>query len=195
MLDAAVVGGGHWYSGLVTSLTVLGWAVAVASLGFASFTCRVAGRNAASHSMGSMAVIIAVLLFDDLLQLHSTVVPRLLGGPKWTLILLEGVAVLLWLGRWNGEIVRTRWELLVAAGVGFATSLAVDWFPLADGRSSLLAEDGAKVLAVLALATWAVSSAADLIRSMAGGAADAGHSTPASVDRRERHGGHRDVVV
>ena len=82
---------------------------------------------------------------------------------------------------WRREILRTRWELLSATAVGFGTSLLVDRFPLTDARLSLIAEDGAKALGVLALATWSVSTATDLIRSgaKAPAASGVGAETPA----------------
>ena len=165
LLDPSVVGGGLWYAGLVTSLTVLGWSVATVSLGFAAFACRVSGRTSASHATGAVAFIVGVLLLDDLFQLHTAVGPQLFGGSKWALVSLEGAALAAWAVAWRREITRTRWELLVASAIGFAGSLGVDRFPLADDRWSLIVEDGAKVLGVLALATWSVSTAADLIRS------------------------------
>jgi hypothetical protein len=179
-------------------MTVFGWTVTTVSLNLAAYACRVSGRRNASRAMGSMALIVAVLLLDDLLQLHSAVVPQLVGGSKWTLILAEAFAVAVWVGRWNGEILRTRWELLVAASIGFATSLGLDRFPLSSARWSLVAEDGAKVLAVLALATWAVSTATDLIRSLAQAGTivdNVGGSIRGRHGRRELHGSHRDVVA
>ncbi len=119
-----------------------------------------------------IGAITTLLLLDDLLQLHSVVFPRYIGGSKWVLIALEATGVLLWVARWSDEIVRTRWELLVAAGCGFASSLVVDRFGLGPGRWSLVLEDGAKALGVLAVATWAVSSALDLMRSLVDARAD-----------------------
>ncbi len=165
-LDASVVGGGHWYAGLVTSLAVMGWTVSAVALGFAALACRISGRRNASMATGLFGLIVAVLLFDDLFLLHSAVVPKVLGGSKWFLVALEAAAVAAWAVRWRAEIIRTRWELLLAATAGFAASLVFDRFPLGADQWALLAEDGAKVLGIVALATWAVSTAADLIGSL-----------------------------
>ena len=165
MLDASVVGGGHWYAGLVTSLAVMSWTVATVALGFAALACRVSGRVNASKATGSIAVIVAVLLFDDLFLLHSDVVPMVFGGSKWWLVCVEAVAIVGWAIRWRSEVLRTRWELLAAAAVGLGASVLFDRHAVRGEDWSLIAEDGAKVLGVLALATWAVSTAADLIRA------------------------------
>lgn len=165
-LDAAVVGGGHWYAGLVTSLAVMGWTVAAVALGFSALACRRSGRENAARATGSIGMIVALLLFDDLFQLHTAVVPKVIGGSKWWLIILEALAILVWSVRWKTEIARTRWELLVAAAVGFGASLLFDKFPVGGEEWMLVSEDGAKVLGVVALATWAVSTAADLIGSL-----------------------------
>lgn len=113
-----------------------------------------------------MGLIIALLLFDDLFLLHTAVVPKVIGGSKWWLIIAEAVSILYWIVRWKAEIIRTRWELLVAAALGLAASLAFDKFPIGGEDWALVAEDGAKVLGIVALATWAVSTAADLIGSL-----------------------------
>ncbi len=165
-LDASVVGGGLWYAGLVTSLAVMGWTVAAVALGFSALACQRSGRFNAAKATGSIGLIVALLLFDDLFLLHTAVVPKVIGGSKWLLVVVEAVAITVWTIRWKAEIVRTRWELLVAAAVGFAGSLVFDRYPIDAEGWALIAEDGAKVLGIVALATWAVSTAADLIGSM-----------------------------
>lgn len=165
LLDASVVGGGHWYSGLVTSLAVLGWTTAAVCTGCAGYASHCSSRFAAARTFGLGAGLMALLLLDDLFQLHSSVVPRAIGGGKLGLLAFEAAALVLWLATSWREISRTRWELLLAAGCGFAASVILDLFPVGDARLALILEDGGKILGVLALATWSVSSAADLIAS------------------------------
>ena len=166
LLDASVVGGGHWYGGMVTSFIVLGWAVAAVSMIGAGYASVKSGRQRAAVTLLSGSAIVMLLLFDDLLQLHTTVIPGLFGGSKWVLIGIEAALTAGWIVAGLPELRRTRWELLVAAGVGFASSILLDQWVLFRDQWALVAEDGAKALGVLALATWAFSTAGDLISSM-----------------------------
>ena len=198
LLDASTVGGGRWYGGLVTSLGVFGWTVAAVSLLGTAHASRLSGRTGAGDAFGSFGLIVLLLLFDDLFQLHSAVVPAVVGGPKSGLMAVEFVVVAAWTIRYRGEISRTRWEMLVAAAVGFGWSLGFDRFPLASDRWALIVEDGGKMLGVLALATWAVSTAMDLIGSLVavdGTQREGTASTSGRIRRREPHGGHQDVVA
>lgn len=164
-LDASVVGGGHWYAGLVTSVGVVIWTVAATSAFGAAYVSWLVRRAGASVAMTVGGGIISLLMLDDLFQLHTAVVPVFTGLPKIALIAAEGLAVVGWLILCRREVLRTRWELLGAAGVGFATSLAVDQGIDLGRTGALLIEDGAKLLGVLALAAWSVSTATDLARS------------------------------
>jgi hypothetical protein len=76
-----------------------------------------------------------------------------------------------WLVSAQAEILRTRWELLAAASFAFAISLGTEvlWIS-ADTGIKVIIEDGAKFMGVLALASWSISSASDLIRSVVVGA-------------------------
>lgn len=167
LLDPSVVGGGRWYGGLVTSIGVVVWTVASVAAFGAGYVSWLVGRVGACVTMVSSSAIIALLLFDDLFLLHTAVVPALTGLPKLGLVIFEAMAVVVWGATCRKEISRTRWELLVAAGFGFALSLVFDQ-TLPASVQALLLEDGAKLLGVLALAAWAVSTAADLTRSMVG---------------------------
>ena len=164
LLDRALVSGGKWYSGMVTSLVVVAWTTAAVSAFGAAFTSRVAGRGVAASAFASAGAIITLLMLDDLYQLHSSVVGPESGLPKQALMIVEGGAVIVWFVIHRTEIVRTRWELLVAAQVGFAVSLVVDTFTT-PSTLNLVVEDGGKLLGVFALAMWAISTAGDLIVS------------------------------
>lgn len=165
LLDASVVGGGHWYSGFVTSLGVVIWTMAATSAFGAGYVSHVAGRPRATTMLGVGGLIISALLFDDLYLLHSNLIPKVTGLPKMATLAAEALAVLGWIAACRSEIARTRWELLAASALGFAGSVATDQAWTSGGTQSLMIEDGAKLLGTLALAAWSVSTAADLVRS------------------------------
>lgn len=164
LLDRAVIGGGNWYSGMVTSLVVVVWTTAAVSAFGAAYSSHIANRRAATRAFASAGAIVSLLLLDDLFLLHSVVMPRLLGVPKLALMTVEAGAVVAWWTVCRAEIVRTRWELLVAALAGFAVSVVVDSL-VTPSSLSLVIEDGGKLLGALALAMWSVSAAADLVAS------------------------------
>lgn len=166
LLDASVVGGGHWYSGLITSIGVVIWTVAATALFGAGYLTRLGNRPQASRMLVLAGTLTAALLFDDLLMLHSDLLPRLTGLSKMVIVGCEGVATGAWVLRWRAEISRTRWELLVASAFGFAGSVITDATLAGGSDLNLLVEDGAKFLGVLALCAWSISTASDLVKSL-----------------------------
>lgn len=169
LLDQTDVNGGRWFDGMVTSLGILAWTAAGCACVAAGYASRVAGRTAARRTLLSGGVIIGFLMLDDLFQLHSNVLPRYIGGSKLTFVALEALAILLWAGASLTELRRTRYELLLAAAAGLGGSVVIDVvnvFSL-ERLPRLILEDGAKFLGLLALALWATSTAADVIRSIA----------------------------
>jgi hypothetical protein len=169
LIDPTRLDGTAWYYGLVKSVGVLAWSVAVCGAVATAFVAGVAGRSAAVRAFRGGALVFAVLLATDLFGLHNAVFPGVLGVDKRAVVVGYGVLAGLWVvGSWS-ELRRTRWELLVATAVGLGLSALVDG--LVEGPESglrLLAEDGAKFLGVLALAAWSVMTARDVIRSVVG---------------------------
>lgn len=166
LLDPSAVGGRPWYVGLVTSLGVLGWAAAVGGCAVTSFVARHAGRDSAADAFRTASFLWLLLLLDDLFLLHSSLFPQLFGVSKSAVLVAELILAVLWVVQFGREIIRTRWLLLIAAAGAFAWSLGVDTVvaPL-DGRG-LLWEDGPKLLGIIALATWSVVTATDILRSI-----------------------------
>ena len=108
---------------------------------------------------------VALLTLDDLLQLHASVFPKVFGLPKGAVLFVYGLGVAIWALTHAVEIVRTRWGLLFAAGVGMSLSIAVD--QLSTGQDwALLAEDGAKFLGILAWAAYFTLTARDIALSV-----------------------------
>ncbi len=165
-LDAGAVAGGRWYAGLVSSLGVLAWTVAVTGAAGTAYVAHLGGRIRAAVAFRSAAIVFALFLFDDLFQFHVELLPKLTGIPKvgWLAALL--VVASLWLIPALPELARTRWELLLAAAAGLGVSLSVDVLVGQGGDWYPMFEDGPKFLGVVALATWSVVSAADIVRSV-----------------------------
>lgn len=165
-LDATSVAGVRWYAGLLSSLGVLGWTVAVSGCAATAYVARLGGRTGAARTFGTAVPLFSVHLLDDLFAFHADLLPRATGVPKvvWVAVLVGASG--LWFVASSREVLRTRWGLLIAAGTGLASSVVIDALVGSGGRWYLLAEDGPKFLGVLALAAWAVTSAADVIRSV-----------------------------
>ncbi len=175
-LDATAVNGSAWYAGSVTSLGILMWTIAVCGCLATSYVTHLGGRAKAAEAFRSAALVFGVLLLDDLFLLHSNLLPSVTGLPKVTFLGVEAVLAAMWLIPALPELARTRWELLVAATLGFAISLGTDTFFDGRGTGWLLAEDGAKFLGIVALATWSVMTAADVMRSVVPSALDSTHN-------------------
>ncbi len=168
LLDKASDGAIPWYTGFVSSLGILLWVMTVCACSATAFVAYHGSRTAATKAFRGAAIFFGVLLLDDLFLLHSDVIPRLIPLSKHAIISIEAGLGMLWLVPAWSEIRRTRWEILASAGVGFGTSILVDILLEEAGSSTLVLvlEDGAKFLGGVALATWAIVTAADVIRSV-----------------------------
>ena len=170
-MDATFLGGRAWYVGMVAALGILAWSVSVCGCVAASFVSQLGGRARAASAFRGGALLFALLLLDDLFLFHSGLLPNTLGVPKLLVLGAYAALAAAWVVTAQAEILRTRWELLGAATVAFAVSLVTEaLWAAADTGIKVIIEDGAKFMGVLALATWSVSSASDLIRSVVVGA-------------------------
>lgn len=168
VLDKASEGGIAWYTGLVSSLGILLWVMTVCACAATAFVAFHGERAAATKAFRGAAIFFGLLLLDDLFLFHSDVIPSLIPVSKNGVLAGEVVLGLMWLVPAWPEVRRTRWEMLASASVGFAVSIAVDVSLDRPGSGTLVLvlEDGAKFLGGVALATWAIVTAADVIRSV-----------------------------
>ncbi len=164
VLDPTYALGGAWYIGAVSQLGVLGWAVSVTTAMFCAWWCRMAGRPRVAGFLACGGGVSALLLFDDLFGFHSVVGSIGLGKP--VALALTVCPVFAWLVGFRDEIVRTRWIILSASLLASLISVLVDTTIAPSGRLGLLVEDGSKFLGILAWATWFVTTAADISRSV-----------------------------
>jgi hypothetical protein len=156
LLDPVATADLPWYTGLVSNVGVLTWCVAATAAAMTALATQVAGRAGATRLFAGGAVVSVVLLLDDLLLFHSSL-PDVLPFPKVGFMLGLGALVVAWVTLNRAEVLRTRYHLLVAAGVALAASVAID--SLRDPSVvALVAEDGAKLLGILAWATYFVAT-------------------------------------
>ena len=163
-LDAAFVSGQPWYTGLLSSLGVLGWTAATVAALFGGWVAAQTGRASAARFLRSGAAVTVLLLADDLLQLHADLM-RFTGLPKGVRQILVVLPAGVWLVRYAGEIARTRWGIVVGALGCFGLSLLLDAAAADTSRLGLFAEDSAKLLGVLAWAQYMVLTSVDITRS------------------------------
>ena len=164
-LDPATVAGAPWYSGVMSSIGILGWTVAVVAGAGGAWVAHQTERPTAAEFLGAGAIASAMLLADDLLLLHSNVIPQVTGAPELVAIGLVVAPAAVWVGHWRREVLRTRWLILAAALLGSTGSVLVDSLWSSTRATALLAEDGAKFLGIVAWATYFVTTAADITRS------------------------------
>lgn len=169
LLDPNNVAGIPWYTGLVSNLGILGWTTATVTAVFGAWIAHYGNRPAAARMLLHGAVLSAVLLFDDLLQLHVILKPAL-GIPKIA-VYIAYLAIAGWwvVSQWR-ELRRTRAELLVAAGAAFAISIGLDQVaaivPWLTASQRLLGEDAAKFLGVLAWAQFFTLTTSSIVTSI-----------------------------
>lgn len=165
--DSGSLGVVPWYDGLVSNVGVLLWAITVCACAITAFVAHHGGRGGACDVFRGAAVFFGFLLLDDLFLIHTHIIPHLVPIHRHNVMLAEGVLGLMWLIPSWPEVQRTRWHMLVAAGLALGTSIAVDIFIETEetGVAVLIMEDGSKFFGGAALATWATVTAADVIRS------------------------------
>lgn len=164
MLDPTFYGHLPWYAGLVSNLGVLGWTASTVVAGAGAWMAAAGDRPGARQYLGGAALFSALLLLDDLFQLH-VVVTHQLGlskAPFYGLYLLMGSW---WLAANWREAGRTRWPLLAAAGLALSASMAIDQGVPASPLA-LLAEDSSKFLGIVAWCLYFCLTAADISRSV-----------------------------
>lgn len=169
LLDPNNVAGIPWYTGLVSSLGILGWTTATVTALFGAWIAHYGNRPAAARMLLHGATLSAVLLFDDLLQLHVILKPAL-GIPKLAVYVAYLAIAGWWVASQWRELRRTRSELLVAAGTAFAVSIGLDQVatlvPWLSAGQLLLVEDAAKFLGVLAWAQFFTLTSGSIVTSI-----------------------------
>jgi hypothetical protein len=167
LFDPSHVAGLPWFAGLVSNLGILAWTVAVAAAGAGTWICGLGGRASARRFLLAGALVSTLFLAEDLLQLHSSVVPDLTGLPKGVVEGISALVALRWTSQYRAEIRRTHWYLLAASIGALGCSIVVDvLIAPVPGELAQVVEDGAKLLGVLAWSTYFVHTAGSICRSV-----------------------------
>ncbi len=140
--DPTAIAGVPWWTGAISRLTNLAWAVAATASLMAS---QVAPRSR-RWPLLLLGVLSAALAIDDTMLVHEAVLPRL-GFPEGLLLVLYALTGLVLAGFW----LRTSWRSEVqlaffTGGAMLALSVVVDVL----SKELYLLEDGAKLVGVLA---------------------------------------------
>ncbi len=165
LLDPSYANGTPWYTGLVSNLGILAWTTATVAAASGAWVSWLGGRLGAAAMLRGGAVLSTLLLLDDLFQFHS-VIPNRLGLPKASFYAMYLGLTWWWIVSERVELRRTNNKILIAAGAAFAASIGIDQFGLGSRDVSLVLEDAAKFLGVLAWAMYFIITARDITRSI-----------------------------
>ena len=161
--DPAAVAGDPFYVGFASNVGVLGWwTAASASLVAVALLWR--DRRADAFPLLAAAALTIVLALDDLFMLHESALPAV-GVPQVTLYVFYALASVFLVVRWRSFLARTEWPLLAVAVFLLGCSVGIDVLNEARGAEQPLIEDGTKLLAIMAWATYFVRTSIRLIRS------------------------------
>ncbi|HEC09413.1 MAG TPA: hypothetical protein ENI86_07585 [Acidimicrobiales bacterium] len=164
-LDPSALAGAHWYAGLLSNLGILAWTTAVVSALWGGWVAGRTGRPGAARFLLDGALVTVLMLVDDLLRLHSGVLPSLFGVSKAVAMLMVVAPTVAWAVHFGSEVLRTRWLVLISSLSALAFSVVADRFINRGTATGILLEDGAKLLGVVAFALYFVLTSMDITRS------------------------------
>jgi len=153
--DPTAVAEVPWWTGVLSRLTNLCWAVA-ATVNLVAARASVPSRRQPLLLLGVLSAAFAI---DDAMLVHETVMPNL-GVPEEFVLATYALAGLVLVRSWSGSWSWWRTQVGAAFFTGaamLAVSVAADAF---GATALLLLEDGAKLIGVLAwcfCGVWAYS--------------------------------------
>ena len=179
VLDPAFLAGQPWYSGSISNLGILVWAMGVAFAMAGAWVARRIGRVSAAKFLAVGAFATLVLLFDDAFRLHTGPLQSAVGSKSGAQALVI-VPVAAWLMVFAGDVLRTRWILLLTALGSLGASVSLDVVLNPTGDTALLLEDGMKFLGILTWSFYFAITARDIAASAIDG--DRGDRSPTQVE-------------
>ena len=179
VLDPGYVAGQPWYTGAISNLGILIWATGIALAGAGAWVAHRIGRMSAARFLAAGVLATLILLLDDVFRVHSGPLARLVGSKTLAQLIVVS-PVMVWLGVFRRDILRTRSILLGAALGAMACSVAVDVLFDPGGDTGLLLEDGLKFLGILAWAQYFALTSRDIAASVITSGIEDARSTAAA---------------
>lgn len=158
--DPAAITDAFWFVGLQSNLGVMLWiAAASCCLLGAALLRGVPGARRSARFLLASGLFSLWLGLDDGFMLHDEVLPNWQGIPEIALYALYLALMGAYLVYFRGTIFRTKYPLLVAAGVGMGASLVIDQF-----FNSHFFEDGTKFYGIVFWAAYLFDATLTLVR-------------------------------
>jgi hypothetical protein len=153
----------HFYYGLVSNLGIMIWTAGAAVSLFAALLLFCADRPKSEMLFFAAAAAFTTwLALDDLFMIHEDVLPQL-GVPEAITYGLYGSAAAgYFLLSWRA-ILESRPMLMALALILLGSSVGIDVLVKSESAARVFVEDGAKLLGILAWASFHVSAAVQII--------------------------------
>jgi hypothetical protein len=165
--DPLATAGLHPLIGFISNLGVLLWATSAAVSAFGALIVRRSNPGEAASFLIFSACLSMWLCFDDLFQIHESLLPTYLGVKEAYTYVVLAIATLIYFVRYSRLILGTMYPMLMIALAFLGTSVAIDDFfePLlrALGQGRIFLEDGAKWLGIAAWCSYQVGTAFRLV--------------------------------
>lgn len=166
--DVATIPNARPYDGLLSNMGIIAWAAGAAISLFVGLSWSAGSDRALARLLVWGGVATTVLLLDDQLMIHDTLLPEFFGVPEIVATAAVALAPLVFLWSARRTIPRTSWVVL-AVGVAYLAVMA--GIDTVEDKVALpghhLWEEGAKFLGILhwcgylVLTSWQVVSGVD----------------------------------
>ncbi|WP_153009649.1 hypothetical protein [Mastigocoleus testarum] len=135
------------YIGFISNLGVLLWCSTTAICFFACVLVSKKSKSNLSTFFFWSASLSGIMLLDDLFLIHEQIAPIYLRINEKIIFIFYGLSILTYFLRWQRQILKTEYSLLLLALMLFALSMFLDVINYSDA----FLEDSFKFLGIL---TW-----------------------------------------
>ena len=137
------------YVGLLANISDILWCGAALTCWFSYSLARKLGQSRHTiHFFLFSAVLLSLFLLDDTFRI-TLILALLVGVPKLVMYGLYGMAVVVYIGLFWRQILKTPYLLILAAVSLLVVSALADVVHLPGRGTPILMEDGAKLLGIL----------------------------------------------